>query len=178
MVSVAETRLLDVAQSMRPKPFSQTAEPLRPTTTAAPGKPPALIPRVTTRSMVSRRLADMPTVAGAATGNPPSTVATIVTTAISAVSMQPSLLKYEDVPAAPEERQDYHTKAYLERTCNRGGMFQRSAANRHIIVQSPLLARRGPSATVTLRSCNVSRRWSDAKLRCQQRVMDGDCGLC
>src|SRR5829696_8178809 len=55
---------------MRPNPFSQTVAPLRPTTTAAPGYPPALIPRSTTRSMFARRAADMPTALGAFAGKP------------------------------------------------------------------------------------------------------------
>src|SRR5450432_749963 len=107
MVSVAETRVLEVAQSMRPKPFSQTAAPLRPTTTAAPGKPPALIPRVTTRSIVSSRFADMPTVAGAATGNPPSEAAIVATAAISVISTRRPQLKNDGAPAAPEGRQEH-----------------------------------------------------------------------
>src|SRR5450432_2979679 len=110
MVSVADTWLLDVAQSMRPKPFSHTAAPLRPTTTAAPGNPPALMPRVTTRSIVSSRFADMPTVAGAATGSPPSETAIMATAAISVVSTRGPLLKNVAVPAAPTGRQDHiHT---------------------------------------------------------------------
>src|SRR6476469_3427358 len=56
-------------------------------------------------------------------------------------------------------------------------MFQRSAANRHIIVQSPLLARRGPAAAVTLERCNVLRRWRDTEFRCQKRMVDCDRGL-
>src|SRR6185312_10132837 len=71
-VSPGETCGLDDFQSVRPNPFSQPTAPLRPTTTAAPGKPPARIPRCTTRSMTRRRAADMPTEAGALTGSPPS----------------------------------------------------------------------------------------------------------
>src|SRR3569832_1712379 len=96
----------------------------------------------------------------------------MATTAINSVSMYPASGKNEDVPAAREERQDL----YMERTYDRGGMFQRTAANRHIIAQSPQLARRGPAATVTLGSCNVLRRWRDTEFRCQKGVMNGNGG--
>ncbi len=52
-----------------PKPFCMTAAPRRPITTEAPGYPPAVMPRRTTRSMVARRSADMPTARGDRTGS-------------------------------------------------------------------------------------------------------------
>jgi hypothetical protein len=45
--------------------------PWRPTTTAAPGKPPAAMAFPTTRSITASRSADIPTSAGATRGMPP-----------------------------------------------------------------------------------------------------------
>ena len=59
-----------VLQDSFPKPFSNTAAPFRPTTTEAPGYPPALIPRSMTRSMAPRRFSDMPTSVGDLAGRP------------------------------------------------------------------------------------------------------------
>src|SRR5688500_153537 len=55
-----------------PNPFSQTVAPRRPTTTAAPGKPPERMARATTWSIFWSRLDDMPTAEGALEGSPPS----------------------------------------------------------------------------------------------------------
>src|SRR6188474_3222723 len=66
----ALTRGLLVVHPSLPNPFWKTAKPLRPTTTEAPGYPPALIPRATIRSMDASRVADMPTDFGVLTGNP------------------------------------------------------------------------------------------------------------
>src|SRR5215211_4697034 len=85
MVFSASTLLLTVDHESLPKPFSQTVAPFRPTTTDAPGYPPALIPRWTTRSMASRREEDIPTAAGALTGRPslPCTSVRTVTMTLS-----------------------------------------------------------------------------------------------
>src|SRR5687767_4789469 len=82
MVLSASTLLLTGDHESLPKPFSQTVAPLRPTTTDAPGYPPALIPRWTTRSMASRREEDIPTASGALTGRPslPARVRTVTMT--------------------------------------------------------------------------------------------------
>src|SRR5262245_11855614 len=58
------------AQLSLPNPFSSTAAPRRPTTTAAPGYPPAEMPRSTTWSTFSSRAADMPTSVGGLLGKP------------------------------------------------------------------------------------------------------------
>src|SRR3990170_6799861 len=70
IVCCASTAALVGTQESRPKPFSITAAPFLPTTTAAPGYPPALMPRATTRSIASRRVEDMPTSVGGLTGSP------------------------------------------------------------------------------------------------------------
>src|SRR6185503_19092604 len=70
MVRSADTEGLDGVQPNLPKPFSKTENPLRPTTTAAPGYPPDLIPRLTTRSITANRAADMPTVFAGRAGSP------------------------------------------------------------------------------------------------------------
>src|SRR3954465_9951913 len=70
MVRWASTAVLLELHESVPNPFSKTAAPFLPTTTEAPGYPPALIPRSTTRSMAPRRLPDMPTSAGDLTGRP------------------------------------------------------------------------------------------------------------
>src|SRR4051812_1303827 len=67
---LAETSGSDTFHPRRPNPFSHTADPRRPTTTDAPGYPPAVIPRWITWSIVARRSADIPTVVGLATGKP------------------------------------------------------------------------------------------------------------
>src|SRR5919112_22682 len=66
----AVTRGLLLVQPSLPKPFWKTAYPFRPMTTDAPGYPPALMPRVTMRSIDARRAADMPTDFGVLTGSP------------------------------------------------------------------------------------------------------------
>src|SRR5262244_2363214 len=71
MVRSALTGALLRSQLSFPKPFSHTAAPRRPTTTAAPGYPPAEIPRWTTRSTTASRWLDMPTDLGAFIGRPP-----------------------------------------------------------------------------------------------------------
>src|SRR6476469_7970188 len=70
MVRWASTWVLLELQESLPNPFSKTAAPFLPTTTEAPGYPPALIPRSTTRSMAARRELDMPTSVGDLTGRP------------------------------------------------------------------------------------------------------------
>src|SRR6185295_3109772 len=70
MVRWASTPTLLELQESLPNPFSKTAAPFLPTTTAAPGYPPALIPRSTTRSIAASRLLDMPTSVGDLTGRP------------------------------------------------------------------------------------------------------------
>src|SRR3954453_20064796 len=70
MVRWASTAVLLSLQESLPNPFSKTAAPFLPTTTEAPGYPPALIPRSTTRSMAASRLLDMPTSVGDLTGRP------------------------------------------------------------------------------------------------------------
>src|SRR3954464_10657876 len=70
MVRWASTAVLLELHESRPKPFSKTAAPFLPTITDAPGYPPALIPRSTTRSIAARRVLDMPTSVGDLTGRP------------------------------------------------------------------------------------------------------------
>src|SRR5579872_2754218 len=108
-VSVGETCGLDDFQSMRPNPFSQTTAPLRPTTTAAPGDPPARIPRCTTRSMTRRRAADMPTEAGALTGSPPSPPA--MARAASSASTTVDFSSQNDHPNPDPSRDTYRTRS-------------------------------------------------------------------
>src|SRR5215213_10610412 len=92
MVFSASTLLLTVDHESLPKPFSQTVAPLRPTTTDAPGYPPALMPRWTTRSMASRREEDIPTASGALTGRPSLPFASVrtVTMTLSTSSLLPA----------------------------------------------------------------------------------------
>src|SRR5215472_6598075 len=71
MVRSAETGALDFSQPRRPNPRSTTAAPRRPTTTEAPGKPPAVMPRSTTWSIIASRSLDMPTAFGVLVGSPP-----------------------------------------------------------------------------------------------------------
>src|SRR5215831_14740962 len=71
MVRSAETGALDFSQPRRPNPRSTTAAPRRPTTTDAPGNPPAVMPRSTTWSIIAKRSADIPTAFGALVGSPP-----------------------------------------------------------------------------------------------------------
>src|SRR6266550_7695356 len=70
MVRWASTGVLVSLQESLPNPFSKTAAPFLPTTTEAPGYPPALIPRWMTRSIAASRLLDMPTSVGDLTGRP------------------------------------------------------------------------------------------------------------
>src|SRR5437763_14408585 len=70
MVAWASTGVLVSLQESLPNPLSKTAAPFLPTTTAAPGYPPALIPRSTTRWIAARRLLDIPTSVGDLTGRP------------------------------------------------------------------------------------------------------------
>src|SRR5436190_24071862 len=78
MVRAATTGELPLSQLSFPKPFCHTAAPRRPTTTAAPGYPPAEMPRSMTWSILASRSLDMPTARGVFTGRPPpSLVATV-----------------------------------------------------------------------------------------------------
>src|SRR6185312_12584213 len=70
MVCWASTGVLLSFQESLPNPLSNTAAPFLPTTTAAPGYPPALIPRSTTRWIAASLLLDMPTSVGDLTGRP------------------------------------------------------------------------------------------------------------
>src|SRR2546423_10703262 len=70
MVAWASTGVLVSLQESLPNPLSKTAAPFLPTTTAAPGYPPALIPRSTTRWIAARRVLDIPTSVGDLTGRP------------------------------------------------------------------------------------------------------------
>src|SRR5438034_6870103 len=77
MVRWASTGMLFSLQESLPNPLSKTAAPFLPTTTAAPGYPPALMPRSTTRSIALRRLLDMPTDVGDLTGRPSPALVTV-----------------------------------------------------------------------------------------------------
>src|SRR4026207_1762723 len=92
MVFSASTLALTGEHESVPRPFSQTAGGLGPTTTDAPGYPPALIPRWTTRSMASRREEDIPTASGALTGRPslPCTSVRTVTMTLSTSALLPA----------------------------------------------------------------------------------------
>src|SRR5580700_10544241 len=79
MVLSAETCALEISHESRPKPCSHTRAPLRPMTTAAPGNPPAFMPRAITLLMASRRRSDMPTALGLFTGNPDDAIAAATT---------------------------------------------------------------------------------------------------
>src|SRR5438045_7695292 len=125
MVRWASTGVLLELHDSLPKPCSNTAAPFLPTTTDAPGYPPALIPRSTTRSMALRRLLDMPTSVGDLTGRPSAarvTVRAVRMTLSNANSLdyfnlycprRPKFRPGRDRPAASRNGEAYGCKRFL-----------------------------------------------------------------